>query len=180
MKKIITSLLIMIFLLGMATIAYAGTTAGNTITDKKALLEQKIAARQQRVADRQAFKDEIQPMITEIKANRTKIQQLRSEARDAHTNAMQHMKDLKAKSDQLSDAQIAELKQVKDALKQTKLDLADTKGDIQTEIQTIKEARQEQNADQAKESLNKIIAIQQNRMELIQNSIDEMNQILEI
>lgn len=180
MKKLMTSVLIMVFLLGMGTFAYAGTNTDNTATDKKALIVQKREAVQQKVQNVKALKTQFQPQIDEIKANRAEIQQLRAQAREARTAAMQHIKDLKVNPDQLTDTQIAELKQAKDAFKQIKLDLADTKGDIHTEMLAMKAARKDQNVEQVQASLDQIIAIQQNRMELIQNAIDEMNQILEI
>ena len=174
-KKVATSLLIMIFLLGMGTLAYAGTDTGNTATNKAAALEQKKEALQQKIQNRQTLKADIQPLLDQIKANRAKILQLRAEAAEARTAATQHIKDLKA--DNLTDAQIAALKQAKESLKQARTDLSDTKGEIKNEMVTMKAARKEQNEDQVKTSLNKIIAIQQNRMELIQNCIDDMKQI---
>ena len=170
MKKIMTGLLIMVFVLGMGTFAYAGTNAGNTTTDRKALLVQNM----------KALKEQIQPQIAQIKANRTEIQKLRIEAREAYNAAMQHIKDLKGKSDQLTEAQIAELKTTKESLKTTKLALSNTKGDVRTEMLAIRNARKDQNIDQAKAALDKIIAIQQNRIVLIQKGIGEMNHILEI
>jgi len=180
MKKIMTGLLIMVFVLGMGTFAYAGTNAGNTTTDRKALLVQKKEAVQQKVQNMKALKEQIQPQIAQIKANRTEIQKLRIEAREAYNAAMQNIKDLKGKSDQLTEAQIAELKTTKESLKTTKLALSNTKGDVRTEMLAIRDARKDQNIGQAKAALEKIIAIQQNRIALIQTGIDEMNHILEI
>lgn len=170
MKKIMTGLLIMVFVLGMGTFAYAGTNAGNTTTDRKALLVQNM----------KALKEQIQPQIAQIKANRTEIQKLRIEAREAYKVAMQNIKDLKGKSDQLTEAQIAALKTTKESLKTTKLALSNTKGDVRTEMLAIRDARKDQNIGQAKAALENIITIQQNRIALIKTGIDEMNRILEI
>jgi chromosome segregation ATPase len=176
-KKITTSLLIMIFLLGMGTLAYAGTGTGNSATNKATALEQKKEALQQKIQNRQILKEDIQPLLDQIKANRVKTLQLQAEAAQARAAATQHIKDLKANPDNLTDAQIAALNQAKESLKQSRTDLSDTKGEIKNEMATMKTARKAQNEEQVKTSLNNIIAVQEKRMELIQNCITEMKQI---
>jgi len=175
MKKIATSILLVLFLFGLGTVAYAETTVNtaNTSGEKRAAVQAKL----QNMADSKA---QLQPQIAEIRQNRTETLQLRAEARKAHQAAVQHIKALKSNPDQLTEAQIAELKQARETLKQIKLDLAETKGDVRTEVQALKAARQQKDIDTIKASLDKIIAIQHNRMELIQKSIDEMIKIQEI
>lgn len=175
MKKITTGFLLIIFLFGMATFAYAETSSSsvNDTGQRRAVLQAKM----QNMSD---LKAQLKPQIEEIRQNRTETLQLRADARLSHKAAFQHIKELKKNPDQLTEAQITALKQARETLKQIKLALAETKGDVRTEVQALKKARQQKDTEAIKASLDNIITVQHERMELIQNSINEMNKIQEI
>lgn len=179
MKKIMTSVLILVFLLGMGSLAYAGQNTDNA-AKKNTVFAQKQEAVKQKIQGMGAFKAEYQEQIAEIRQNRTETMQLRAEAREAYKAAVQHIKDLKADPDQLTEEQIAALKEAKESLQQLKKQFANSKGGVAAEVKAMKAARKEKNPEEIKASLDKIIEIQHERMEIIQQGIDEMKGILEI
>lgn len=175
MKKITASILMLLFLFGLGTVAYGETTGNNA--DNVGQRRAAIQAKMQNMAD---LKAEVQPQITEIRQNRTETLQLRAELRETYKAAVQHIKALKSNPDQLTEAQIAQLKQSKETLKQIKLDLAASKGDVRTEVQALKAARQQKDIDKIKAGLDNIITIQHDRITLIENAVAELKKILEI
>ncbi len=175
MKKI-TACVLMICLLGLGTLAYAETPSEGASTDTK----KPLALLQQKVQTAKELYSQLQPQIAEIRDNRTEILGLRAEARKAYDAAAEHVKELKENRDNLTDEQVGELKQAIKTLRQYRLELSGTIGNIHTEVLEIRAARREQNIEQIKESLAEIIAIQEERIELLKSSIEVMNRVLEI
>lgn len=176
MKKIFALIVMMIFMFSVGTMAYG---AQNDISDKKATIEQKREEIKARSEERQELKAEIQALTSQIKANQAEIVQLRAEARTALQAAVAHIKGLK-NSEDLSEDQIAKLKEAKDTLKKSRTELAKSMGDIKTQKSVFKAARQGKNSEKAKESLGEIASIQKERVELLKGIIEDLKSLATI
>lgn len=178
MKKIITCLL-MVCLLSIGNLAYATTPEGNSQANRAAQRQQKEALKQKRLAAKE-LKAQLQPLLTEIKENRIQILRLKADVLEARIKAVAHIKELKKNKDQLTAAQIDELKNALETLKQSKIGFGDTKGDVRAKSQEYKAARPSKDTAKMEEALKGIITVQKQRIELLQKSLDNLKGILEI
>jgi|GEM_PF-3679854 len=170
-KKIITGILL-VCLMGLGSQVYAATAEITAPAAKGAL--------QERIQNIRDIRSEIQPQLATIRDNRTEILELRAEARRAHSAAVAHIKELRQDVDNLTDEQIDALKDAVDILRQHRIDFSATLGDIWTETLVIRSARRDQDVEQIKDALDRIIAVQAERIELLETSIADMNSILDI
>lgn len=166
MKKMISVILLSALLLtGNVAFAQAATlsTARPSIT--------------QSVSDYKAKLAELTPLLQTIRSNRTQTLSLRANARDAYTTAKNHIKELIKNKDSLTSEQIQAIKDSLNVLKQDKQALGDTVGDIANELPDLRAARKDRNIEQVKNSLNKIISVQNTRITELQKVINDLNKI---
>lgn len=163
MKRIISVIMISAVLItGNVAFAQAATpsTARTNIT--------------QTVNDYKARLAEIAPLLQQVRANRTEILRLKADARDAYTKAKTHIKELIKNKDNLTDDQIQSIKNSLNLIKQDKQALGDTLGDIAQELPSLRNARKDRNIDEAKNSLNSIIAVQNTRITELKKIIEDL------
>jgi len=179
MKKIFALIVMMIFMFSVATMAYGADTQ-TSISDKKAAMQQKREEMQAQKQERQELKAELQTLTSQIKTNRAEILQLKAEARIAQQAAIAHIKELKKNPEGLTDAQVEQLKAAKETLKESRTELAKSVGEVKTQKSELKAARLAKDSEQMKESLNKVTAIQKERVTIIKGIIEDLKKIAAI
>ena len=164
MKKIVSIILLStVFLTG--NIAFA---QGSTLSNVKSKITQPVA-------DNKAKLAEIAPLQEKLRTNRTKILSQKAEARDAYNKAKSHIKELIKNKDNLTPEQIESLKETLKVIQQDKQSLAGTIGEIQKETLDLRVAKREKNFEEVINSLNRIITVQNTRIEDLQRIIADLN-----
>lgn len=185
MKKITALLLMILFLLGTTGLATAASASGSGAegtggSDNQSSYSQNQGEVQHKPQTAKDLHDKFQPQTARIRNNRTETLALRLEARETYTAALQHIKTLKEDPDNLSDQQLNTLRQALRELKQNRLELCDTLGDVDNETLKLRTAYREQNMEQMQACLDNVTSIQEARMELLRKCIKNMESILEI
>ncbi len=179
MKKITALILITVFIMSFGTFAHAqsGTSNGS---GGNTSVEQRVGDVQQKIQAGQDVNSQFGPQVNCIRNNRNEISEMRGEAQEAYQIAVRHINQLRQNQDCLTEQQVEALRLCLQNLQQNRLQISETVGDIQTEGVKLRQARRQQNTQQMQECLENIAAVQQARIKILNDSIDEMNAILEI
>jgi len=200
MKRIFAWIMMMIFIFGVTTMAYGTTVTPDTINVKKAAIQQKrqdmqakklerfettvtsdtINVKKTAIQQRQELKVQLQTIAKQIKTNRAEILQLKAEARIAQKAAVANIQKLKKSPDKLTEAQVADLKDAKETLKKSRIELAKSVGEINTDKALLKAAKKGQDSAQMKAALDKITAAQQERVTMLKAIIEDLKKIAAI
>lgn len=179
MKRKMSTLVLILFLLAIGNMVAeaAGITEGRK--DRPRIEERREAA-QDRVENAKEMFSELQPKIAQAKANRDEIARLKSEAAAVETAAGNRVKELKASSASLTEEQLALLQSALNSMRQNRSALNGSIGEIEAEAQSLRSAYQARNLGQAHNALDNILSIQQKRINLVRQSIADMNVIINI
>ncbi len=180
MKKTIALILITAFILSFGTLAYAQSGSTDNGSGGNASVEQQVGDVQQKIQAGKDLKDQMEPQTNRIRNNRTEILGLRNEVQAAHQEAVMHIQQLRQNQDCLTDEQVEALRLCLQTLQQNRLQICETVGDIQSEGLKLRQARREQNTEQMQACLENMAAVQEARIKLLEASLEDINDILDI
>lgn len=163
MKKILSIVMVSILLLtGVASAAVAGP------------LSDLNAKRNQAANEYKTRQIELKPLIEEMNNNRKELLQLRADVKIAHAKAKARIKEM-IKNKNLTPQQIEAIKAALNTLKESNQALAGTTGDIASQKLDLGAGKRDKNFAAVKVAFEKIINIQNSRIDVLKKTIENLN-----
>jgi Spy/CpxP family protein refolding chaperone len=176
MKKtaVIIAIIVGICLVLNSAVVFAAdnTKAGN--------LEQKVDKLQQKAQNLKNWNDQIRPLLEQTRTNRADILKLRSDLLNNRSQVKSKIEALRQQKDSLTDEQVAQLKACLEAIKADKTDMKNTIGSVHNQLVTFRAARTDRDIDKAKAALQQVLNIQQQRIDLLNKGIADLQKVLSV
>jgi len=182
MKKIKTVLFLAIGLcLTLNTsMAYALDNNNGSTSANQKTMGQKIEKVQEKVQTGKQWAQELKPLFDQVRTNKVEILKLRGQLESTRGQINAKINELRQQKDTLNDEQIARLKECLQVLKDDKTDIKGLLGDTRQDISNLRAGKKSQDIEQAKASLENIIKAQQERIDLLNKTIDDMQKVLAV
>jgi uncharacterized phage infection (PIP) family protein YhgE len=164
-------------LLFSSNVVFAETTSGGPETKERAVQREQVQEKAQAV---RTWMKELQPMFQEVRKNNKEIIQLRNTLGQTKKEALQVINKFREQKDTLTEDQIAELKEYLQLMKGDKTEIKEELGTVQKEVLKLRTAKKDGQIDQAKEILQNILEIQQDRIDLLTKAIEDLKTIDDI
>jgi hypothetical protein len=127
----------------------------------------------------QEFKNFITSQRAQIKVNRQNNQSLRGVIKVKHQEIKAKVQELKQKNDDNSKVVLTGLKDNRNEVKATREQLVGLKGKVKAEFANLKVNKENKNIEGAKQNIENIISIQQQRNRLLSELSSKLDVILE-
>jgi len=173
--KTLAAVLTLICFLFSSSVVFAAQ--GNTVQDK---VQDKVQERAEQRSQVRTWFQELKPLFEQVRKNNVEIIRLRNELAQTRSQAGEKIKELREQKDTLTEEQVAELKQYLQVIKGDKQEIKDELGNIHKEVLKLRLAKKDGQIDQAKEILQGIIDQQQQRIELLKKTIEDLKDISEV
>ncbi|WP_432666547.1 hypothetical protein R9X47_09395 [Wukongibacter baidiensis] len=133
-----------------------------------------------KVDKRKELKSQISPLIKAVGENREKLRQLTLQSKESYKGAKNHVRKLIEEKDSLTDEQVEELKVSLETLKNWNKKIVGSRGDIGKVTKKLRDAKEKRNYKMIKASYEKIIEIQNSRIENLNKVIEDLDKITKI
>lgn len=150
---------------------------GNTVQEN---IQNKVQTKVEQRANVRTWFQELKPLFEQVRQNNGEIIRLRNELAQTRSQVGAKVQELREQKDNLTEEQIAELKQYLQVLKEDKQEIKDELGNIHKEVLRLRLAKKDEQIDQAKEILQGILDTQQQRIELLTKTIKDLKTISEV
>lgn len=180
-KKKIVAVLTLVCFLFTANVVWASGGSLNS-GEKKQLRENQITFRdqdQKKAKVVQKWNEANKPLIQEIHKNNVEIIQLRNKMIQLRREIAGILKNVKEDDTALTDEQLQNLKDYLAELKVNKAEIKQELGSIKKEVVGLRIAKKEGKTGDAVDSLNSIIEKQEARIELLKDTIADLQKIID-
>ena len=174
MKKLISIVLVFATLTaGVFAFATDNTSNNSKWAEKAAEAKEKISSKLQ-------FINDTKPLFDEVRRDRITVLQLKLDVKNAFEAAKTRIKDLKKAESSLTPEQIAAIKADLGKIKEDKAKVKDTLGNINDKRPELNQAKHNNDTAACEKILNDIIAVQQSRITLLKQVVDDLNSIAKV
>lgn len=129
---------------------------------------------------RKELKNTISPLIEKVAENRKKSRQLTQQSKESYKNAKNHVRKLLEEKDSLTDEQVEELKESLEILKAWNKKIVGSRDDMGKTTKKLRDAKEKRNYKMIKASYEKIIEMQNSRIENLNKVIEDLDSITNI
>ncbi|NLI91183.1 MAG: hypothetical protein GX434_02950 [Peptococcaceae bacterium] len=181
MKKttiVMAAVMTICLLVNSAVVFAADNASGNALKGNNP--EQRLEKIQEKVQNIKNWNQEIKPLLEQARSGRVEIIRLRSQLLNMRGQLESKIQQLRQQKDNLTDDQIAQLKACLEAIKADKTGIKDTLGGIHSQLPGLRGAKKDQDLEKAKAALQEIIKVQQERINLLNKGIADLQKVLAI
>lgn len=163
MKKILIPLMVLTMVLSFNSFVFGGVNTGETKMDG------------------QTEKAAVSQLKSDFSANRIEILDLKSELLSLHADIKTAIMELRDSDEDISEEKLAAIKDSLQIIKEDRAALRQlVNEDFKPLLADYKSAMEERDFSNAKENLERLIDLQEERIELLQNTSDDMKTLLSI
>jgi len=196
-RKIIAIITLICFLLSSHTVFAAGSTSSKADQSKNNEIQTNsgqggqqdevktngqgsLNGQQEKAQMKRNWNQELKESFQQVNKNNVEIIRLRNQLAQTRRQVDQTIKALREQEEPLTEEQLQELRQQLQIIKQDKVEIKEEIGNIHKEVVRLRVAKKGEQIDSAREILQEIMNRQQERIELLKKTIEDLNGMNEI